>query len=302
MKKAGRKKISLVLGSGGARGYSHIGVIEELERRGYEIVCISGASMGALIGGLHAAGKLQAYKEWVLGLDALDVMALLDFSWDRRGMVRGDKVLHKLKEILGDIRIEDLPIAYTAVATDLRRNREVWFQKGDLLEAIRASISIPSFFTPVEMDGMLLVDGGALNPLPVAPTMATYSDMTIAVSLFGDEPAPKIDMPEEVRLKESKLDELVSEIITRARQWFETQTNEEKESEPYHIFDIIDMTIESMQKTLVGYRLGGYPPDLTIEIPQDVCGALDFHKAYEVIEIGRVLAEKSLEQIIKQKG
>ncbi len=296
MKKAGRKKISLVLGSGGARGYSHIGVIEELERRGYEIVCISGASMGALIGGLHAAGKLQAYKEWVLGLDALDVMALLDFSWDRRGMVRGDKVLHKLKEILGDIRIEDLPIAYTAVATDLRRNREVWFQKGDLLEAIRASISIPSFFTPVEMDGMLLVDGGALNPLPVAPTMATYSDMTIAVSLFGDEPAPKIDMPEEVRLKESKLDEIASEIIARARQWFETQTNEEKESEPYHLFDIIDMTIESMQKTLVGYRLGGYPPDLTIEIPQDVCGALDFHKAYEVIETGRVLAEKSLEQ------
>ncbi|WP_201352901.1 patatin-like phospholipase family protein [Hydrogenimonas urashimensis] len=287
------EKISLVLGSGGARGYAHIGVIEELERLGYEIVSISGASMGALIGGLYAAGKMQEYKEWVLGLDVLDVMALLDFSWDRRGMVRGDKVLGKLKEILGDIRIEALDVDYTAVATDLKRNREVWFQKGDLLEAIRASISIPSFFTPVEKDGMLLVDGGVLNPLPVAPTMASYSDKTVAVSLFGDAAAPKIEMPEEVRLKESKLDEIASEIVSRARQWFESQASEEKE--PYHLFDIIDMTIESMQKTLVGYRLGGYPPDLMIEIPQQVCSALDFHKAYEVIETGRILARKSLE-------
>jgi NTE family protein len=298
MKKAGGKKISLVLGSGGARGYAHIGVIEELERQGYEIVCISGASMGALIGGLHAAGKLQEYKEWVLGLDALDVMALLDFSWDSRGMVRGEKVLHKLKKILGKARIEDLPIDYTAVATDLRRNREVWFQEGDLLEAIRASIAIPSFFTPVEKDGMLLVDGGALNPLPVAPTMASHSDMTIAVSLFGEGPAPKFEMPAEIRLKESKLDEIASEIIARARRWFETRENDEgkKEKGSYHLFDIIDKTIDSMQKALLGYRLGGYPPDLMIEIPQEVCGALDFHKAWEVIETGKRLARMALER------
>ncbi|ADV47337.1 patatin-like phospholipase family protein [Nitratifractor salsuginis] len=299
MKKTNGKKISLVLGSGGARGYAHIGVIEELERQGYEIVCISGASMGALIGGLHAAGKLQEYKKWVLGLDALDVMGLLDFSWDSRGMVRGDKVLRKLEKILGKARIEELPIDYTAVATDLRRNREVWFQEGDLLEAIRASIAIPSFFTPVEKDGMLLVDGGAVDPLPVAPTMASHSDLTIAVSLFGEGPAPRIDMPEEVRLKESKLDEIASEIIARTRRWFETRTSdEEKEEEKsYHLFDIIDKTIDSMQKTLLGYRLGGYPPDLMIEIPQEVCGALDFHKAWEVIETGRFYAQRALENI-----
>ena len=294
------KKISLVLGSGGARGYAHIGVIEELERAGYEIVAISGASMGALIGGLYAAGKLDAYKEWVLGLDALDVMALLDFSWDRRGMVRGDKVLNKLAQMLGDVRIEELPVPFTAVATDLKRNREVWFQKGDLLEAIRASISIPSFFTPVEKEGMLLVDGGVLNPLPVAPTMASYSDLTVAVSLFGGNSVPKIAMPEEVRAKESSLDAIVSEIIDRARVWIGSRS--ESEERGYHLFDVIDMTIESMQKTLVGYRLGGYPPDVMIEIPQQVCSVLDFHKAYEVIETGRILAKEVLEKHKKQKS
>jgi NTE family protein len=292
-------KISLVLGSGGARGYAHIGVIEELERQGYEIVCISGASMGALIGGLHAAGKLQEYKAWVLGLDVLDVMALLDFSWDSRGMVRGDRVLKKLHKILGNVRIEELPLDYTAVATDLRRNREVWLQEGDLLDAIRASIAIPSFFTPVEKKGMLLVDGGVLNPLPVAPTMSSYSGLTIAVSLFGDGPVPKIEMPQEVQIKESKLEELASEIIRRARKWFASSEADAQEDSPSHLFDIIDLTIDSMQKTLLGYRLGGYPPDLMIEIPQEVCGALDFHKAYEVIETGRLYAQEAMDEIDK---
>jgi len=285
-----KKQISLVLGSGGARGYAHIGVIEELEARGYEIVCISGSSMGALIGGLHACGKLREYKEWVLGLDALDVAALLDFSWNQKGMVQGKKVMSKLRQIMGDTRIEDLPIDYTAVATDLRRNREVWFREGDLLDAIRASISIPTFFTPVERDGMLLVDGGVLNPLPVAPTMSTPSDLTLAVSLFGEGEPPAITTPAKVRQRESRLQDIADEILHRARKWFDN--DEEKET---HLFDIFQLTLESMQKTLLGYRLGGYPPDRVIEIPGSVCSALDFHKAYEVIETGRLLARKSLE-------
>jgi len=289
-----RKRISLVLGSGGARGYAHIGVIEELEQQGYEIAAISGASMGALIGGLYACGKLNEYKEWVLGLDALDVMALLDFSWDRRGVVKGEKVLDKLRELLGNTFIEDLPIEFTAVASELRRNREIWFQKGDLLDAIRASISIPTFFTPVERDGMLLVDGGVLNPLPVAPTMAVQSDMTIAVSLYGDAAPPQINISNEARLKESRLDELAADIFTKAREWIGEQDDTKKNS--YHLFDVIDMTLDSMQKTLIGYRMGGYPADLTIEIPQTVCGGLDFHKAHKVIETGRIIARKSLGQ------
>ena len=284
------RKISLVLGSGGARGYAHIGVIEELEARGYEIVCISGASMGALIGGLYACGKLEEYKEWVLGLDALDVASLLDFSWNQRGMVSGNKVMQKLRKIIGKTRIEDLPIDYTAVATDLKHNREVWFREGDLLDAIRASISIPTFFTPVERDGMLLVDGGVLNPLPVAPTMSTPSELTIAVSLFGKEAPPPIEMPEKVRQRESGIQEIVDEVLNRARSWFDSKSG----GENYHLFDIFDMTLESMQNRLLGYRLGGYPADLIIEIPESVCAALDFHKAWEVIETGRALTRKTL--------
>ncbi|SMC09140.1 patatin-like phospholipase family protein [Nitratiruptor tergarcus] len=280
-----KKKISLVLGSGGARGYAHIGAIEEIEKH-FEIVAISGASMGALIGGLYAAGKLKEYQEWVLGLDAFDVMKLLDFSFDKRGLVGGDRVMKKLRQILGNVKIENLPYDYTAVATDLKRNREIWFQEGDLLEAIRASIAIPSFFTPIEKDGMLLIDGGVLNPLPVAPTMSSPSDLTIAISLLGEGKAPKIKIPKDVKQKVSKLETIVTNVTDKARQIFKD------EQEDYHLIDIVDMAIESMQKTLSNYRIGGYPPDILIEIPKSIAGTLDFHKAYEIIEIGR---KKTLE-------
>ncbi|BCD68533.1 patatin-like phospholipase family protein [Nitratiruptor sp. YY09-18] len=285
------KKIALVLGSGGARGYAHIGAIEELAKH-FEITAISGASMGALIGGLWAAGKLDEYKEWVLGLDAFDVMKLLDFSFDKRGLVGGDRVMRKLRQIMGDVKIEDLSINYTAVATDLKRNREVWFQEGDLLEAIRASIAIPSFFTPIEKEGMLLVDGGILNPLPVAPTMASPSDLTIAVSLLGEGEPPKVKIPNEVIQKESKLEVIANDMVEKARKIFEDKQDE------YHLFDIIDMTIDSMQRTLSNYRIGGYPPDVLIEIPKSIAGTLDFHKAYEIIEIGRQKTQEVLKDLV----
>ncbi|BCD61667.1 NTE family protein [Nitratiruptor sp. YY08-26] len=287
-----KKKISLVLGSGGARGYAHIGAIEEIEKH-FEIIAISGASMGALIGGLYAAGKLDEYKEWVLGLDAFDVMKLLDFSFDKRGLVGGERVKRKLRQILGNVNIEDLPYSYTAVATDLKKHREVWFQKGDLLEAIRASIAIPSFFTPVEKDGMLLVDGGVLNPLPVAPTMSSPSDLTIAVSLLGEGESLSVRIPDEIIQRESRLETIAKDVMEKTRKIFEDKQDE------YHLFDIVDMAIETMQKTLSNYRLGGYPPDILIEIPQSIAGTLDFHKAYEIIEIGREETKKMLRKIKK---
>ena len=287
-----KKKISLVLGSGGARGYAHIGVIEELEKMGFEIVSISGASMGALIGGLYACKKLDLYKEWVLELDAFDIATLLDISWDKRGFIGGNKVLDKLSEIVGTQMIEELPIKYTAVATDLKRNKEIWFQKGDLLTAIRASIAIPSFFTPVEKDGMILVDGGVLNPLPVTPTMSDHSDMTIAVNLYGNIPKPKISLPKKEQEKQNAFEALLNNFIQKAQNWIEI--SDEKKKESYHLFDIIHMTLESVQNTLIRYRLAGYSPDLMIEISREVCGPYDFYKAYEIIEYGRVAAREVL--------
>ncbi len=288
------KKISLVLGSGGARGYAHIGVIEELEKMGFEIISISGASMGALIGGLYACGKLDLYKEWILGLDAFDIATLLDISWDKRGFIGGTKVLDKLSQIIGSQKIEDLPIKYTAVATDLTRNKEIWFQKGDLLTAIRASIAIPSFFTPVEQDDMILVDGGVLNPLPVTPTMSDHSDMTIAVNLYGNIPKPEIILPQKEREKQNYFENILDNFIKKAKNWIEISDDKKKES--YHVFDVIHMTFESVQNTLIRYRLAGYSPDLIIEISREICGPYDFYKAYEVIEYGRVAAREAFEK------
>lgn len=176
------KQIALVLGSGGARGYAHIGVIEEIERRGYEVVCIAGCSMGAVIGGIYAAGKLGEYRDWVESLDYLDVLRLLDVSF-RLGAIRGERVFGKIHEILGEIDIEQLPIPYTAVATDLTNQQEIWFQEGCLHQAMRASAAIPSLFTPVMQGTRMLVDGGLLNPLPIVPVVSTHADLIVAVNL-----------------------------------------------------------------------------------------------------------------------
>lgn len=288
-----KKTVSLVLGSGGARGYAHIGVIEELEKMGYEIVSISGSSMGSLVGGFYACGKLDAYKKWVLGLDMLDIPSLLDFSWDRKGVVNGEKLYQKLFELIGERQIEQLPIKYTAVATDLKRNKEVWFQEGDLLSAIRASISIPSLLTPVERDGMLLVDGGVLNPLPVAPTMSDKSDITIAVNVYADTPKPMVQLPKKIKEKQSNTEVFFNEFLKKTQRLIGSGHSN---GHSYHLFDIIDMTLDSMQNTLIRYRLGGYPADITIQVSKDVCGTYDFHKAYEVIEAGRMAVRETLKK------
>jgi NTE family protein len=281
------KKISLVLGSGGARGYAHIGVIEALEAKGYEIVSVSGCSMGALVGGLYACGKLDEYKEWVLGLQPLDVAGLFDLAWDKRGIMSGSKVFGRLEELVGDSKIEALRIAYTAVSADLNRSKEVWFQEGDLLTAIRASIAIPSVFTPVELDGMLLVDGGVLNPLPVAPTMSDRSDMTVAVNLYGP------DTEQEQPPVTERYDSLVERLASKAKSAIKERL---KRQEQVHAFSILDQSFDTMQRSLTQYRIGGYPPDIMIELPKNICSTFDFHKAKMLIEAGKKAVEEALDQ------
>jgi NTE family protein len=171
----------LVLGSG-ARGYAHIGVIEEIERRGYDIACVAGCSMGAVVGGIYAAGKLDEYRNWIESLDYLDVLRLVDVSF-RLGAIRGEKVFGQIRKIVGEINIEELRIPYTAVATDLTNQQEIWFQEGCLHQAMRASAAIPSLFTPVMQGNRMLVDGGILNPLPIVPVVSSHCDLIIAVNL-----------------------------------------------------------------------------------------------------------------------
>ena len=179
------KTISLVLGSGGARGLAHIGVIHWLEENDYAIKSISGCSMGALIGGIYAAGKLDEFEHWARAITKKDILALLDISWSRTGLVKGDRIINTLIELVGDQLIEDLPIRYTAVAADVSNEKEIWLNSGRLFDAIRASISLPLFFTPHPYQGMQLIDGGVLNPVPIAPTFHDNTDMTLAINLGG---------------------------------------------------------------------------------------------------------------------
>jgi len=280
------KRVSLVLGSGGARGYAHIGVIDVLLSRGYEIASISGASMGALIGGLYACGKLDEYRDWVLGLDTLDVAYLLDISFSRGGIIEGEKVFEKLHSMIGDTKIEDLPIKYTAVSTDIVRKKEVWFQQGSLLEAIRASIAIPSVFTPVTKENMVLVDGGALNPLPVAPTQSDLTDLIVGVNLYAETPKPDLKTQKSDDERKLKIERTVKDLFIKAR-----------EERKFTMFDILDKTFDTMQDALTRYRIAGYPPDIMVDVSMHVCGTFDFHKAAEVIEAGRLAAAGAIEDL-----
>jgi len=289
-----KKTISLVLGSGGARGYAHIGVIEELEKHGYEIASVSGSSMGALVGGLYAAGKLQKYTEWVLGLDLLDVAKLLDFSLGRTGLIQGNRVFEAIENMVGDVMIEDLPIPFTAVATDFIKKKEVWLQKGSLLDAIRASIAIPTVFTPKVIGDHHLIDGGILNPLPIAPTVSDDTDMTIAVKLNAQiEKEYQITIPRKEQEKETGMQEIFSELMEKAEALIAREP--ENSFDEMSMFDIIGHTIDTMQDALSDCKSAGYSPDMIIGIPKNACGFYEFNKAYEIIELGRVIAREHLD-------
>ncbi|TBU97676.1 patatin-like phospholipase family protein [Phytopseudomonas dryadis] len=209
------KRVALVLGSGGARGYAHIGVIEELEARGYEIACVAGCSMGAVVGGIYAAGKLKAYSEWTQSLDYLDVLRLLDVSF-RLGAIRGEKVFGRIREIVGEVNIEALSIPFTAVATDLTNQQEIWFQEGCLHQAMRASAAIPSLFTPVIQGKRMLVDGGLLNPLPIVPVVSSHCDLIIAVNLnSAQQQQYQLPVIERTPALKGRFDQLMTSLGSR---------------------------------------------------------------------------------------
>ncbi len=290
-----KKTVSLVLGSGGARGYAHIGVIEELLENNYEIKSISGSSMGALIGGLYACGKLEVFKEWVLSLELLDVAKLIDFSFTGTGIIQGDKVFHVIEEMIGDVRIENLPIRFTAVATDLMKQKEVWIQKGKLIDAIRASVAIPTVLTPKKIAERYLIDGGVLNPLPIAPTVADDTDTTIAVSLNAKVIKNyKLHIPKREHDKVNSIEEIFFEMSQKAQQLF---AREKKNTfGEMGMFDIMGRTIDIMQNAVMDCKMAGYSPDIIIGIPNDACGFYEFNRAYEMIELGKIITQDYLSE------
>jgi NTE family protein len=278
-----KKTVSLVLGSGGTRGLAHIGVIHWLEENDFKIESISGCSMGALIGGIYAAGKLDDFESWVRAITKVDIVTLLDLSWKKSGLVKGDKIINTLTDLVGDVVIEELPTKYTAVAADILNEKEVWMNSGKLFDAIRASISLPLFFTPFRYKGVDLIDGGVLNPVPIAPTFSDTTDLTIAVNLGG-----KIDNKEIITINNDSISENKSPFAEKITEFVESF----KDSTVNHItkewdaYDIANQAFDAMQSTIARQKLAAYPADCFIEIARNACGTLEFELAAEMIDLG----------------
>ncbi|PTR32635.1 NTE family protein [Luteibacter sp. OK325] len=286
-----KPRVAVALGAGAAKGLAHIGALEVLEERGFEVVAIAGTSMGALIGGIYGMGKLDIYRDWVSTLARFDVLRLVDWSFSGGGFIKGDRIMAALRELIGEVNIEELSISYTAVATDLDREREVWLTKGPLFDAIRASIAIPTLFRPYVHDGRRLVDGALLNPLPVLPLMREDADYVIAVSVDG---AAEMQKPPEkdvtVTTDEgytAKLGRLIGRVLPGS-------DGKPKLRDP-GAFDLMTQAMDLMQANLSRLRLAAYQPDVLIEIPRNVSTVYEFYRARELIELGRERTARALD-------
>ena len=283
-----QRPISLVLGSGGARGLAHIGVIQWLTENGYDIRSIAGTSMGALVGGIHAAGKLDVYTRWVLALERMHVLRLLDPTMGRAGIFKGERIISALRELIGDCEIDALPISFTAVATDLASGQEAWLRTGSLFDAIRASIATPMVFTPFKSGERTLIDGAVVNPVPVAPTLDDTTEMTIAVDLSG--PAEQIPAQP---IKPSPIDD--SSYRRRILKFVETMRPPRGHNEPsLGLLDVAFSAMQAMQDTIAHLRLSRDAPDVMVEIPRNACGFFEFWRAEELIALGRERAAQAL--------
>lgn len=291
------KTISLVLGSGGARGLAHIGIIHWLEENDFKIDSISGCSMGALIGGIYAAGKLDDFEQWVSAINKVDILTLLDLSWEKGGLVKGDKIINTLVELVGDQLIEDLPISFTATAADIINEKEVWIESGRLFDAIRASISLPLFFTPFDYKGDQLIDGGVLNPVPIAPTFGDETEMTIAVNLGGPPVVQEIpaDKLEETNDSSPIHEKVISFVSNFKRPELKIGGHD------WGAYEIANQAFDAMQSTIARQKIAAYPPDHVIEIPRNACGTLEFDRSAEMIELGYRKAQESLSKLVSNK-
>ena len=257
-----KRKAALVLAGGGARGVAHIGAIEELESQGFEITSVAGTSMGALVGGVYASGHLEPFKEWMRALDKYKVFSLVDFALSTEGLVKGDRVMEAMKELVPDMEIEQMPVPFTAVAADLLTGSEVVLDKGGLYDAIRASISIPSVFRPVHREGQVLVDGGTVNPLPLNRVKRAEGDLLIAVDVsarFGANPAQRANAS-------------------------------------LNYYKVLIASSQIMQQRITQLMSRLYKPDIMVEMPADSFGMFEFYHSDEIIEAGREVTRAALER------
>lgn len=256
-----KSKVALALAGGGARGLAHIGAIEELESRGFEVSAVAGTSMGALVGGMYAAGHLDEFTEWMLTLDRYKVFSLVDFTFSSEGLVKGNRIMRVMQEMVPDMQIEQMAVPFAAVAADLLTGREVVLNSGGLYDAIRASISIPSVFRPVHRDGMVLVDGGTVNPLPLNRVRREEGDLLVAVDVSGAFCADPIS----------------------------------RENASLSYYKLLVASSQIMQQHITQLMCDRYKPDILVELPADCFGMFEFYRAREIIEAGRAATRAVLD-------
>jgi NTE family protein len=283
------RTVSLVLGSGGARGLAHIGVIQWLNENGYDIRAIAGCSMGALVGGIYAANRLDVYTAWVMGLERRHVLGLLDPTLGSPGLLKGDRVIAALRTLIGDWDIEALPLAYTAVATDLASGQEVWLRQGKLFDAIRASMATPLVFTPARHGQRLLIDGAVVNPVPVGPTANDGTDLTIAVDVAGKPEFPPPGAPQAEREADQAPKRRMLRFGTAAA------PSPAPAKPPRGPLDVAYNAMQTMQDALSALKLAAHPPDVLIEVPRNACGVFEFWRAADQIALGRQRAAAALQ-------
>ena len=272
----GKKTVALVLSSGGARGLVHIGAIEELEANGYHIGSVAGCSMGALIGGVYAAGKLKEFREWMKGIDRKKMLELTDFSLSLNHIVKGTRIIEAIMEFVPDIQIEDLPIPYCAVATDLKAGKEVVFNKGSLFEAIRASISLPSFYEPVERDNMILIDGGVVNPIPLNRVKRQVGDILVGVDVSGHDYQAQWEETHRLAERQKNNKSLKAKILDKLI----------PDNIEFNYYTVLSRSSSLMirQNSILMAKL--MKPDILVDIQMSRYGGFDYDKSEKLIAIG----------------
>ncbi len=283
------KKVHLVLGSGGARGMAHIGVIEMLQQDGYDIIEVVGCSMGAVVGAMYCTGNLQKYTQWLLSLTKSGVFSLFDFTLTKQGFVKGEKVFVKIQEFAGEQCIENLKTPFVAVATDMLHKKEVYFTSGNIYKALRASIAIPGVFTPVITDESVLVDGGVLNPLPLNLIHKQDDAIVVAVNLNG---MPIKQAKQVIREESTNYWEWLPKLPTLVKK--DIVEKERNEIIKLSLFDLLNSSYDCTLDRLTEIIINQHQPDILVEIPRNICNTFEFYKAAEVIEIGREAYKKAI--------
>ncbi|WET13600.1 patatin-like phospholipase RssA [Yersinia intermedia] len=289
-------KIGLALGAGAAKGWAHIGVINALEEMGVKIDVVAGCSVGALVGAAYASDHINVMERWVRSFKYWDVIRLMDFSWRRGGLLRGERVFNAVNQIIEVQDIAECKLPFGSVVTNLTTGRELWLTEGDIKQAIRASCSMPGLFSPVWFGGYWLVDGAVVNPVPVSLARAMGADVVIAVDLQHDAHLVRQDLFSSQLSPEGKPADMPASWHRRLTARITHMSGSATMAVP-SAMEIMSTSIQVLENRLKRNRMAGDPPDVLIQPYCPQISMLDFHRADEAIAAGHLAVEKKIEQL-----